>query len=336
MADRGRRRPRKPVPQRRRHSVPRQRGYDDDPAHDPAMRQEISRVIASAQRGLQGLRMLYIADAGIVGLVFLVALTTDHGWFQVAVGGLLAAAVLGAIYVVRFPLPCSIALAVVHSVPAALVAAFGLWSITGYLIVALAALCWMGVHMAKNMQQLIRRYPDVWAAKRARGEGRGADEMGIKWRDQSRRQKAEQRKRMLLFVGLLITVAIAALVLFGGQDDANQGDPDSYVAPAPREPLQPRLDRFQASWNGQKLVEIRKYFAKDVEDRKSGLLGKLFRRRKWVEKRPPITFQKRDSVVAHQVAIFWTIEGEEKLLQTDWQWENDGWWLLDLKLRIQR
>lgn len=55
-----------------------------------------------------------------------------------------------------------------------------------------------------------------------------------------------------------------------------------------------------------------------------------------MEKRPPITFEKRNSAVAHQVAVFWTIEGEEKVLQTDWQWESEAWHLLDIRLRIRK
>ncbi|MDF1699898.1 MAG: hypothetical protein P1V36_01885 [Planctomycetota bacterium] len=113
----------------------------------------------------------------------------------------------------------------------------------------------------------------------------------------------------------------------------------SREIPGPNTPtadLQPSLDRFQTAWNTGARADITAFMARDLRKRKSQLLRKLFRRHDWEAKRPAITFESRDSVVAHQVAIFWTLEGQEKVMQTDWQWEADAWWLLDLKLRIRK
>jgi len=319
-------------PRRRRHAVPAAGRYESDAETDPQTRQEISRVIGSARRGLQGLRLLFIGDAGLLGLMFLLSLGTDSDVFKVVTGALCVAAVLGAIFVVRYPLVWATALALFHSGLAVLVTVGRIGGLQRWIAVTICFLLWGAVGMAKNMRDLLRRYPDVWAAKRMLGQGRAPDGMGSKWRDLSAREKAASRKRLLLFVVLPVVLAIAALILFAGSENERPGTPQA--PPTPQAPLQPRLDALQKAWNEQSLREIRALFAEDVAPHKARLLAKLFRRREWMSKRPPITFQHRDSVVPHQVAIFWSIEGETKLMQTDWQWEHGAWWMLDLKLRL--
>ena len=135
---------------------------------------------------------------------------------------------------------------------------------------------------------------------------------------------------MLRPVSLLLLCS--ALVLCVGCPRAPEPPPPNK----PAAPLQPKLDAFQKAWNEGARADVTAFMARDVRKRKSQLMRKLFRRREWEEKRPPVTKDREDSVVEHQVAVFWTIEGEEKVMQTDWQWENDDWWLLDLKLRIRK
>ncbi len=323
-----------PAPARRRAAASERRGASK--LEDPDERHAVNRAIATAHRNLRAMRNLFIADAFIVAVAFLIALSTDSATFKLVVGGLFVAIVLCTIFVTRFPLPCALVLAVFHSIVAAPPAIAGLkggvTGTTGGIYVVLAMVAWGTVAMATNLQRLLGRYPDALAARRFRGEQIAGD-TGTKWRDRTRADKAAERKKLALYVGLPVVLGIALVVAFGGSNSSRRGVPQSEI---PKAPLQPKLDAFRTAWNTQGINEIKAFFARDLRGHKTRLLGKLFNRRDWRKTRPAIAFEKRDSVVAHQVAIFWTVAGEEKVMQTDWQWENQDWWLLDLKLRIRR
>ncbi len=321
-----------PPPRRRRGSVPRQRSTSDE-----EMRQGASRAIGAARRSLKAMRFLFLVDAVLVGLLLVLLLSVPDVTllWKFAFGGLFAAAVLGAVFVVRQPVLCALPLAIFHTAAAIPVLWLGVQGITDMMCVTLAFLLWGAVAMAFNTQKLLKAYPDVWAARHMRGEGRSSDEMGSKWRDQARADRREAWKKIALYGVLPFVLAVGALVVFSG-DGAENGERHTAQRPPPKpaEPVDAKLTAFQTAWNEQSLMDIRAFFAKDVEVRKARLLGKLFRRRGWVKQRAPIVPKRKETAALHQIAVFWTIEGESKVMQTDWQWESGAWWLLDLKLRI--
>ncbi len=98
MPARHRRGRNEPPPRRRRRTVRDQREDEAPSVDDPALRQEISRVIATAQRALQSTRMLFVTDAVLIGMVFALALVAESTIVALASGALMTCAILGAIF----------------------------------------------------------------------------------------------------------------------------------------------------------------------------------------------------------------------------------------------
>jgi hypothetical protein len=322
-----------PAPRARRTRASR-RHASPSGLEDPETRGEINHAIASAHRSLLALRGLFIADAVLVALVLLMGLAGESTWFPLVTGGLLAVVVLCAVFVKRNPLACTITMAVFHTVfviPILLGGIFG-----APRAICLLALCvaWATVWMAWSLGVLLARYPQALAAKRFRGERLTSGEAGTKWQDRMQKDRSASRKRLALFVGLPLVMAIGALVVFS--DPGSDGGDPAQGPPTPEMPLQPRLDAYRQAWNEGGMDDVTVFFAADLAPRKSQLLAKLLRRRSWSDERPSITFERRKSAVPHQVAIFWTMHDYDRVMQTDWQWEAGGWWLLDLKLRIRK
>ena len=119
------------------------------PRDETEARLEATRAIGWAVKNLKVLRILFIIDAVLMGLVALLASGAGVDTLAyIALGcGLLA--VGGAIFVVQQPAAWSLVLAIAHSVPAVFaiwIAGLGFVNVNSILSVLLAVLLWLAEH----------------------------------------------------------------------------------------------------------------------------------------------------------------------------------------------
>ncbi len=323
-----------PAPRRRRVAL---RGGTAPDGDDVVWRQEAGRAVGYALRGLKALRAFFIVDALLLLLLMLGHRALGNADLALAAGVLAVLSCLGAFLVVRQPLPWTVGLALLHTGQEVWILLKGVTGLTHHVSLALMVLLWCVVKMAVSMQRVLKAHPDLWIARRLRGEGRDPSTMGSRWRDRAGKASDAALVRMVVIAGVVI-MALAAVVWV-----LRESKPEHAAAPGPgggtiqlgtpTEPLDPRLEAWALAWQRGTLPEIGAFLAADVRERKLSALGRLFRRHEWQEQRPALTLKTRSGPTPAQVAVFWTLEGEERTLQTDWQFEKGAWALLDLTLR---
>jgi hypothetical protein len=139
----------------------------------------------------------------------------------------------------------------------------------------------VAVGLATRVQRVARRYPDLWMARRLRGDTIDDEIAGAttKHRDRVREEKRRGRRRLLL-VGGVAVVAVAALLLF------REREPEP--PPPPAVDVADFAERFRTAWNGGAVAAIEASFQPSSRDRFSGTLGKILERRGGTEQRPAL------------------------------------------------
>lgn len=327
-------RPSTPAPRRRRVALRDAAAPDPD---DVVWRQEAGRAIGYALRALRALRGIFIADCLVLLLLMLGHRALGNTDLALAAGVLAVLTGTGAFLVVRQPLPWAVGVALLHTAQELWLLLRGVTGLVHHVSFALMVLLWCVVKVAVTTQGMLREHPDLWIARRLRGEGRDPSTMGSRWRDRAGKASDAALVRMVVIAGGVI-VALAAVVWV-----LRESKPEHGTAPgpggstirleAPTEALDPRLEAWALAWQRGTLPEIGAFLAADVRERKLSALGRLFRRHDWQERRPGLTLKSRSGPTPAQVAVFWELEGEARTLQTDWQFEKGAWTLLDLTLR---
>ena len=320
MAQRARRD--RPVRRRVRERGPEPEPYvEDELPADPDERREAGRALASAYRTLKQLRVIFVIDAVFVAIALLVAFSLDSVLAQVIVSVLFLAAVAGAIYVIRYPIPATITLAVVHTPPALLAIGLSGGGIGRILVMGLAAVIWLCVPMVFRTRKIMQRYPDLWAARMMRGERRDPRQVGRKYRAQAQAHRKQRLGQVLLFGVLPLVLLIVGANVLLDDDDTGSG---VYARPSVR-PL-PTILRFHEAWNASKHEDVKAHIADDQAIRLGYLLDKSLRRKGWDEALPSLGAPELTKYDAWRYTANFEIDGYG-LLKTSWVWEDARWGL---------
>jgi hypothetical protein len=255
-------------------------------------RLDASREIGQALRTVRAVRTLYAACAVVAGLwlllFLLVALPDNVAWrWMVAISG--ASAVLlavGAVQVVRKPVPWSIGIAVVISAFAGityLLVGPSLHSTWGVLI---ALALWASVGLARKAQRLAARHPDLYASETWSGTRAKPRETERGRRIRARQRDARKRELMTWALpGGAAVVVVLVLILWPG--GSAEPEPE-YEPPPPPPPFTGRPFEFQRAWNHGSLDDVAAFLAPGDRDRRMTKIRRILDRRGWGEKRPQL------------------------------------------------
>jgi hypothetical protein len=278
---------------------------------------------------LKQLRVIFVLDAIVLGFVLLLALSSDSLLAKAICSTLFLAAVAGAIYVVRYPVPSSVTLALMHTPVAVLLLLVGGGGIGGMLIIGLAVLLWLTVPMTMRTRQIMALHPDLWAARAMRGEKRAPGRIGRKRQEEVRRQ----RKRNLLGV-LLFGVLPLAVLIAGSQFIGKNGgqEKESAGSQRPTEPLTSTALRFREAWNASQHDDVKIFLADSERDRVSRLLDKSWSRKGWNETLPRVSTPELIEHNEWQWYAHYPID-DYGVMKTSWEWENTAWVLVRIRFK---
>ncbi|MDJ0974067.1 MAG: hypothetical protein QNJ98_06370 [Planctomycetota bacterium] len=305
------------------------------PRDETEARLEATRAIGWAVKNLKVLRILFIIDAVLMGLVALLASGAGVDTLAyIALGcGLLA--VGGAIFVVQQPAAWSLVLAIAHSVPAVFaiwIAGLGFVNVNSILSVLLAVLLWLAVNMALKTTRLLAQYPDVWAARRMRGEVRTDDTMGSKHRDAARKRA---QKRNLTIVGVVggVALVIAALVAFKGNGDDRPGGGTAAPRAKPTIALEKTAGDFAEAWGLEGMAGISPFIADPARSRIARGFNRMIRRHEWNrEAFPPISNMRIETVNDWVSEAHFDVK-DYGTMRSSWEWDKDRWLLYRVKFK---
>jgi len=307
-------------------------------AAETGRRLDASRKLGRARRAIGTLRAFYAVNAfvaGAVTLFFILALLSvpeDSIDAEVSAGLIGAAALMvvifgvmvaGAVLVARQPRVWSIVIASLFTVSALLDAIGGsstvVMGINGFWTICL----WAAVAVAFRMSALIEQHPDLWIAKRLRGEREAVRGGAVyaKSRASGREARSRTLKRVLLFgtagvVGF-VGVYFALKTLAGGTG----GGPVS-IADAP--PFEPVAARFAEAWNASRHAAITDFCRAESRERMARSFRRICERRNWDETLPRVgvpTLQEGKGAVMN--AVF-PLESGGAWVKTTWQATSAG------------
>lgn len=297
-----------------------------------AARKEIGQIY----RGLRNLRGLFVADAVLLGVIFVFSLATGSLLFQAISGVMFAAAVAGSVLVVQQPYLWSLVLALGHSplaVLGALSILFGGANLVGIVSVGLAVMLWMAVRIGARAHRLLKRHPDAWDGGRASYTGRRSEEMDSKWADRAREAKRKRTRNILLYVGIPLVLLVLAVVFLASREPTEQR---VSFAPAPiarpTAPLAPQAARFGSAWNASDLYAVMELVLPAERTRLHRLTAKIVRRRKWTGAFPAAGAARLEE---HDAASFyaWHDLTGYGSVRVSWQWIDDAWWIVRFKFK---
>lgn len=263
----------------------------DASALGPEERREAARELGKAMKFVRVLKDSYWAGAVLLALPLVVMLISGtFSWVALVLLALFAVFVLGILRLDRNPVPWSTFIAVVATalvgIPWLVTLATGARLRVGVDLLALVAVVgyWVAVGLATRVQRVVRRYPDLWMARRMRGDTIDDEIAGAttKHRDRVREEKRRGRRRLLL-VGGVAAVAVAALLLFREREPEPPPPP-----PPPAVDVADFAERFRSAWNNGSVAAIEGHFQPSSRDRFSRTLGKILERRGWTEQRPAL------------------------------------------------
>ncbi len=184
----------------------------------------------------------------------------------------------------RRPLPVVVTLASFQTLSA-------LWGFldgdASYVSAGYCALLWMLTVDAAHATRLAKQFPDLYLAKRMRGEHlrgktRGGDSIVSQRRASERVRTAKERKqRVLVLAGVLGAVVIAVVgyrILTAEDPEPTKAAPTEHVAlPSPDE----AIERFRAAWNASDLAAMTAMVKPSLQSKMRRTLGSLGGRYGW-------------------------------------------------------
>ena len=308
----------------------------------PEVRLEATRALGHATRNLKALRTLYIIDACIVGMIGLFALGLGGTNFSIGCGVIAIIAIIGAVRVVQHPVAWTMGLAIVHTLWALVAAvplAMGFVNLNSIAMIGIALALWGAVSMARSTMQILEEFPDVWAAKRMRGEGRDRSEMGSRHQEAARKR---QRMRLLKIVGAIgaVVLLFVIIALWPKGDKPHRGSSSGITGRGggagggiPTVGPEASAASLESAWNGEGFEGVIAMVAESEQPRLRRLLAKVLRRRKWdVKNMPTMSGARIEPYDETHVYSHHAIK-DYGSLRASWEWEHDKWVVVRVKLK---
>jgi hypothetical protein len=285
-------------------------------------RQQANRTVATAKRSLLTIRVALIVPAVLCGLLFVLFLAagaTDPVWLIPLTGGTAVAATLAAIYVLRAPLLATLVNALIAT-PLGVLASLSFLlsgSIASLLIALVVVAFWLAVPMAASTQRIMRRYPDLYAARAMRGESTG------RHADKARREAARRLKRNLVIAGIALVLVVGVPLLLMALKSGSSSP--EYVAPKPPSlPFEPAEAAWRADWNADRVVHVKGHLAASEKARREPFFDRMIKKRSWTPL-PRLGPPDVEPSGAHRRIARYAVEGFDAALIIYWEWEKTLW-----------
>jgi len=306
-------------------SSTRRRAPDASIALSPEERHAAARELGQAMKFVRALKDSYLAGAILLSLVAGAGLlVTGLGVHTLGSLALLAVMVFGIFRFDRSPARWSLVLALLGTGFVALTLveraadqggrmsvglgdAFNIFVVIGY---------WTAVGLARRVESVARRYPDLWLARRLHGST-AEDEhegMGTRHRDRAGQERRSRRRRLAVLGGILVA-GIALLVLVAPK--AAEGPPSE---PLPEVPVDAFAARFRDAWNAGRLAEVKAAFQPQSREKFSKGLDSILRRRGWIDHLPVLGPPRLVPDGAYAAAHF-PLPDDEGDLYTSWAYD---------------
>jgi|GEM_PF-5595413 len=292
-------------------------------------RQLANRALATAKQNLLMIRLALITPAVLCGVLFVLVLLVFKGpldWAVWLMGSVAVTAAVAAVFVLRQPLLCTLLNALLAT-PLGVMAVLGLLtgtvSLPGLLTVMLAVTFWMAVGMAASTQRLMRRFPDLYAARALRGEstGRHAD---------AARLEARRRFKRTLWIGAALVLVLVGLpllwVTLGGW--GGSATPPEPLAP-PGLPFSSAETAWREAWNADQLPAVKALLAESEKARKEPFLDRMIKKRSWTPL-PRLEPADVEESGEHRRIARYALDGFDADLVLYWEWERTRWVVVNL------
>lgn len=314
-----------------------------------AARLAASRELGTALRMVAAIRTIYTTNAVIWGLLAALSVLVllvgnsaldDDGEGAFRIGNAIANVVAflfmaaGAVFIARRPVPWAVAIAAVSAINCALVVSSSGLTVGSSISVTLTFLLCAAVPFLLRARRVVAAHPDLWAARRFRGEKRETKGGEVYSRSRERAGEASDRafRRKLLFGGVAVGgVALVAVVF------------DLLSPPTPREvsaarsaaaaaaPFDPVVARFRDAWNASRVDEIARFYRTDSREKMGRVFSRLVEKKGWSKALPRLA---APDVVAAKSGTsrqaFFMLEAGGGVVETAWSFGDEGWVLRKL------
>jgi len=286
-----------------------------DDAHAPGEKRAAASEMRKAEQRVRLIRAVFVANLLLLGFTFVLLFFADEVPLVpvVLVGAILALCLFGLTQLRRRPFPVTLALALLDTLALVLGLLQGQVS---FLAILKTAGFWVITYQAARLTALAREFPELYAAKRMRGEHL-THERGRPGA-LSRKHRGTGRARRD-WKALAMTAVVAVVLVAGGTFYfAEEGPPDPG----------PSLERFRVAWNEGHVGELAGFSRSENQAKRERSFSNALESYEWGARFPnaeTVSWEERDGSTIE--VLLHTIAGDAPMR---FQWERDRWVMTSL------